>query len=356
MKKYFLSLAVFVMALCANAQTNQYFWYQGNLMMGNPIAQIDSVTFGEGEPADTLYILLPRTIIKTVRETVYVTIHDTVCPNTIPEGALAGEFSVSTTKKVRFSKGNLQFNAAQGTHQCADGTIKQGTWQFAEHQWDMIGNRNVNISSSYNGWIDLFGWGTSGWNSGANAYQPYSTSRYEGDYFPEGDYRNNLTGECANADWGIYNSISNGGNVFGTWRTLTNDEWSYILVSRDNANTLYGQATVNGVHGLIILPDGWTPILGIEFIPAYSSTGWTVNTYTESQWTQMENVGAVFLPAGCGRRGQNIEYNNVGSYWSSTIDEWSDAKDISFFMDHINTNDDAGRDNGQSVRLVQDVE
>ena len=54
MKKFFLSLAVFVMALCANAQTNQYFWYNGNLMMGDPIAQIDSVTFGEGEPADTL--------------------------------------------------------------------------------------------------------------------------------------------------------------------------------------------------------------------------------------------------------------------------------------------------------------
>ena len=72
MKKIFLSLAVFVMALCANAQTNQYFWYQGNLMMGNPIAQIDSVTFGDGEPADTLHILLPRTIIKTVE------VHDTV--------------------------------------------------------------------------------------------------------------------------------------------------------------------------------------------------------------------------------------------------------------------------------------
>ena len=81
MKKFFLSLAVFVMALCANAQTNQYFWYNGKLMMGNPIAQIDSVTFGEGEPADTLHILLPRTIIKEVHDTVYITIHDTVCPN-----------------------------------------------------------------------------------------------------------------------------------------------------------------------------------------------------------------------------------------------------------------------------------
>ena len=100
MKKFFISLAVFVMAFCANAQTNQYFWYNGNLMMGNPIAQIDSVTFGEGEPADTLHILLPRTIIKEVHDTVYITIHDTVCPNDIPEGALNGLFSVSTTEKL----------------------------------------------------------------------------------------------------------------------------------------------------------------------------------------------------------------------------------------------------------------
>ena len=81
MKKVFLTIAVLVMAICANAQTNQYFWYQGHLMMGNPIAQIDSVTFGEGEPMDTLHIMLPRPIIKTVHDTVYITIHDTVCPN-----------------------------------------------------------------------------------------------------------------------------------------------------------------------------------------------------------------------------------------------------------------------------------
>lgn len=86
MKRLFLSLAVFVMALCANAQTNQYFWYNGNLMMGNPIAQIDSVTFGVGEPADTLHIMLPRTIIKTVHDTVYITIHDTICPDTEHNG------------------------------------------------------------------------------------------------------------------------------------------------------------------------------------------------------------------------------------------------------------------------------
>ena len=85
MKKFFLTLAVLVMAICASAQKNQYFWYQGNLMLGNPIAQIDSVTFGE-EDTDSILVYLPRTIIKTVEvhDTVYITIHDTVCPNEIP--------------------------------------------------------------------------------------------------------------------------------------------------------------------------------------------------------------------------------------------------------------------------------
>ena len=200
MRKLFLSLAVFVMALCANAQTNQYFWYQGNLMMGNPIAQIDSVTFGEGEPADTLHILLPRTIIKTVYDTIYITIHDTVCPNDIPEGALAGEFSVSATKKVRFSKGNLQFNAAQGTHQCADGTTQQGTWRFSENQYDTIGIVQQNRSASYSGWIDAFAWGTSGWNSGANLYRPWELSNRYYDFYVGGSPNNNLIGNYKNAD------------------------------------------------------------------------------------------------------------------------------------------------------------
>ena len=134
MRKLFLTIAVFVMAICANAQTNQYFWYQGNLMLGNPIAQIDSVTFGENEPADTLHILLPRTIIKTVHDTVEITVHDTMYITKytcLPEGALPGEFSVSPTKKVRFSKGNLQYNTATET------------WNFAEKQYDIIGKDNV---------------------------------------------------------------------------------------------------------------------------------------------------------------------------------------------------------------------
>ena len=49
------------------------------------------------------------------------------------EGVLPGFFSVSETKKIRFSKGNLQYQASTDT------------WRFAENQWDFEGLKNENI-------------------------------------------------------------------------------------------------------------------------------------------------------------------------------------------------------------------
>ena len=371
MKRLFLSLAVFVMALCANAQTNQYFWYNGNLMMGNPIAQIDSVTFGEGEPADTLHILLPRTIIKEVHDTVYITIHDTVCPTDVPEGALAGEFSVSPTKKVRFSKGNLQYNAALGTHQCADGTTQQGTWRFAENQWDYVGDaiegtvyendvkcNNALISSTYNGWIDLFGWGTSGWNSGAKAYQPWDTNTNDKDYYPGNSSTNDLQGNYANADWGVYNAIKNGGDEAGLWRTMTGEEWNYLLSARTNANQLCGQATIDGLHVLILLPDNWTMPNTLTFTA--SPNDWTDNQYTLEDWKVLEQSGAVCIPSAKRRiYGNTIDGGgNIGIWTSSysTADPTKSAWQIVIYGTSIDANNIGGRHNGHSVRLVQDVE
>ncbi len=363
MKKFFISLAVFVMALCANAQTNQYFWYNGNLMMGNPIAQIDSVTFGEGEPADTLHILLPRTIIKEVHDTVYITIHDTVCPNDVPEGALNGVFSVSANKKVRFSKGNLQYNAALGTHQCADGTTKQGTWRFAEQQYDTIGRNNIYASSTYNGWIDLFGWGTSGWNSGANMYEPWSRSYYPSNFIVGGEGLNDLSGNFANADWGVYNAIQNGGNQPSLWRTLSKDEAYYLFNTRSHANQLFGYATVNGVKGLIILPDNWVAPNGIVFTPSIKD--FAANIYSLAEWNLISDQ-AIFLPCASiivntndfGGDLPGEEVADEGLYWLSTIGNVSTSYHISIRID--NKLDLIGvyywRSDGLSVRLVQDIE
>ena len=162
-----------------------------------------------------------------------------------PEGSIHAVFFVSETKRVIFSKGNLQFNPTLGTHTRADGTTAPGTWRFAEKQTDYFKGDSI-VSATYDGWICHFAWGTSGWSgSGATYYQPYDGYIYiysndktygpEGAnadsiaklYGPQGNY--DLTGDYAYADWGVYNPISNGGNKPGMWRTLSRDEFYYFV-------------------------------------------------------------------------------------------------------------------------------
>lgn len=267
-------------------------------------------------------------------------------------------FSVSETKKVYFSQGNLQYQASTGI------------WRFAENQYDMVGEENSNISSSYSGWIDLFGWGTSGWKGGVKAYQPYSTSKSESAYYPGGSYSNDLTGSYTNADWGIYNKISNGGNQAGLWRTLTYNEWNYLIHDRSNASSKYGVATVNNVNGLVLLPDDWTLPNGVTFTsgaadPVYDDEGShcndsdykTINNYSAEEWTKMEANGAVFLPAAGERWGSEVEVSGFyGHYWSSSASGYKEnhAIGMTFKSCTVNMSNASGWQ-AMSVRLVRDV-
>ena len=260
----------------------------------------------------------------------------------VENGAIMAAFSISDSKQIYFSQGNLQYQASTGT------------WRFAEHQYDMIGDDNANISSTNSGWIDLFGWGTSGYNS----KNPYRTSTSYGDY---GDGSNDIAG--TNYDWGVYNKISNGGNQAGMWRTLTYSEWNYLITNRTDARYLRGTATVNGMNGLILLPDNWTLPTGVTF--TYGEDGWQ-NTYSASEWSKMEANGAVFLPAAGDRCGTDVyRVGSDGYYWSSSAYVYygSDAGYLHFGGDYVGTShsygvstDDYGRCGGQSVRLVQDAE
>ena len=146
-----------------------------------------------------------------------------------PTGAINGLFSVREDIQIYFSQGNLQYQASTDT------------WRFAENQWDYVGTKNpsfgeaggtvagsdnTNISPTYDGWIDLFGWGTSGYNHGAVCYQPWSISTEDNDYYVYGGMYH-LCDQTGQADWG-YNAISNGGNAENNgWRTLTSEEWKY---------------------------------------------------------------------------------------------------------------------------------
>ena len=279
---------------------------------------------------------------------------------TVPAGALSGVFSIGNNKQVRFSRGNLQWSATGGgsiatIHDVAGGTAA-GTWRFAEHQWDVIGYSNSNISSSYTGWLDLYGWGTSGWNSGANAYQPYSTSTNYADYCPGGSYTNNITGAYANADWGVYNAISNGGNQPGLWRTLTQTEWDTLASIRNTTSGIrYAKATVNGVSGVIIVPDNWSASTHTLDSTNMSNATYSANSITATQWIVLENAGCAFLPAPGDRLGSSVDYVGLyGDYWSATYKDNDFIYSLKFGRGSLATGP-YGRCVGLSVRLVQDT-
>ena len=275
----------------------------------------------------------------------------------IKDGAILAEFSVSDSTKVYFSQGNLQYQASTGT------------WRFAEHQWDYVGKDNENISEKYTGWIDLFGFGTSGYKG----RMPYMTSTIYADYIiakSEFPYRRNYNpnlgidfveldnGNGQKYDWGWGFCLSDGGMEQYVeeccWRTLTRSEWNYLISERKKAEKKIGNARVNGVYGLVLLPDKWKTPQGLVF--KHSNT----NEYSESEWEQMEANGAVFLPAAGSRNGNffppgdAFERLGAGAYWSSTIAEFKYSYAVSFDEDEY----DCGRvpmSIGLSVRLVQDV-
>ena len=245
----------------------------------------------------------------------------------IPDGALPGLFSVSATRQVRFSQGNLQYQASTNT------------WRFAEHQYDYVGSDNRSISSTYSGWIDLFGWGT-----GSN---PTLSSSYPEDY---GTF----------VDWGS-NAIINGGNTTNLWRTLTSAEWEYLLNTRPGASSKLGSGNINGVGGLIILPDSWTLpsecsfASGFAIINPYHYPDWKHNSYTLAQWAQMEAAGAVFLPAAGRRKGTDFDNEGFhGYYWSSTPYSKNDAYHMYFSSYNLIASINCSRSYGYPIRPVLD--
>ena len=375
MKRFILLAAMFAVVLGVNAQRRMQVW-EGNTYMQFFTTEVDSVTFlsfPEGilqeceEIHDTIIktITVHDTVTLTVRDTITktVTVRDTItqivkdtvyiqyCPDTVSDKPLSGAFSVSATKQLRFSRGNLQY------------TQSTQTWSFAEHQYDMLGTDNVdggteqtdtNFGYYYKGGtaladkIDLFGWS----GSTGSAKWGISTSQSNSDY--SGDF----------VDWGT-NTI--GTDAPNTWRTLTYDEWSYLRYTRTNADNLVGVARINlnadgteYANGLVLLPDNWTCPAGVTFKSGFASK-YSVQayanyqTFTLSDWQKLEAAGAVFLPASGFRNGSNVYYvQNCGLYWSATPYDSDSAYEFYFYS----YNTYYGRNfryYGQAVRLVQDL-
>ena len=241
-----------------------------------------------------------------------------------PIGAINGLFSINNNNtQVYFSQGNLQYQATTNN------------WRFAPNQFDRVGDDNSNISPSYNGWIDLFGWGTG--NNPTNS----STNSEEYNTFNE---------------WGN-NTISNGDNTY-TWRTLTDEEWGYVYFGRNTTSGIrFALAQVDNVCGLILLPDNWNSNL-YSLDNVNSAWYYDSNIISASDWVNIfESNGAVFLPAAGGREDgtfiEGLDWN--GEYWSSTSGGAYNAYHAWFHGSNIGTDNGHPNYYGKSVRLVHQV-
>lgn len=267
-------------------------------------------------------------------------------------------FSVSSTKRVIFSPGNLQYHRTKKV------------WSFASKQYEIIGTNNstggkvtYTQGSGYENTtatgadllIDLFGWSATKPTGSA-----YGVDRSTDNADFQGDFN----------DWGK-KEIS--GYPANTWRTLTKNEWNYLRYTRTNANDLVGVARLNiaggviggddngdFVNGVIFLPDNWKCPKGVTFTPGFHTNTGTATyanhqTFTEAQWKKLEAAGAVFLPAAGYRGGHsihNVQYGN--GYWSATPSGTDKAAHLGINSKSVYVEASNERYAGRAVRLVKD--
>lgn len=255
------------------------------------------------------------------------------------DGELPGVFMLEDGRKICFAQGNLQFHC------------KNFEFRFAENQYDTIGKDNEKIAPNYDGWIDLFGWGTSGYMG----CQPTETSTNESEYGPTRNLINSITG--TNYDWGIFNPIKNGGDKEGIWRTPAYDEISYLLYGRPKADKLKFKCTVCGQPGVTIVPNEEFWNHRFNFPIDVTVGNYSNNSFDIKQWKQLESLGCVFFACAGYRSasapGSSTYFDNSIRYWCSS------SKSICDIFPGFNFNfrgSEWGKlYHGYAVRLIKDI-
>lgn len=193
--------------------------------------------------------------------------------------------------------------------------------------------------------IDLFGWSS---DSGKAPFGISISMNKE-------DYQGNFV------DCGV-NIIQ--GDKANTWRTLSVEEWGYLFKERDNADKLYSKGSVDGLRGMIVLPDNWVLPEGLQFTanPKNLTMELDINKYSREEWQRMEDAGAVFF-CPTGRRDGTIigHLDHYGCYWSGSRTAKIHTCHMYYnysskiFMTDYQSGDFSYGVNGRAVRLVHDT-
>ena len=326
---------------------------------------------------------------------------------------------------ILFASGNLQYCPAKDE------------WRFALRQFDRCGNGMVGKSTvyydsidystpdnttksgfkeiptlcnnmlgakSYEGWIDLMGWGTS--TLGKKVGDPFAIHFYpyecdktvvNGDFNEYGfgptigtQYRKGLNNNFDTAsgvhrwfDWGYGNNIREfrgcthtGTTVHasdstmyrpGVWRTPTIEEWTYILNTRkvggqdsaySNVRIKYGDTDMDTVSGIVIYPDDFS--FSEAGVASMSFGNHAITNLNLADWNALEQVGCVFLPWNGSKslNNSNLPFFDTQYcfYYSATTQSETNALSLLLKLPY-NTSTTANHPfkyRGCCVRLVQD--
>ena len=263
-------------------------------------------------------------------------------------------FSVSATKKVYFSNGNLWYK------------VSDNTWHFENEQYGYHTTPNIGSTYAPSGFVvtSSDGYGLLDWSVGATNNYGVTHRMAEGPF----------------VDWGHHPIIGGDGTTVypaGTWYTLTVEEWAWLVVGggRDVPGYTFPTPTNRWPRqrafcevdfgssvkrkGLVLMPDDYT-----GDIRSYENNG----SMSNSKWIELQQAGAVFLPAvgmgGSADGGYSYEsysFNNYCFYWSATPQDAEVAAQRGAWDMCITKGEWEGCPNGSSpgqlhaVRLVRDA-
>ncbi len=221
---------------------------------------------------------------------------------------IAGTFSVSSTKKVQFTKGNLYWDGS--------------AYHFETNQTDYPELWNASHVGHFY-WTSL-----NDYQSGYTDLVPFA-QRYASTNFSHILSYKFFCGE---------DSPLTVDGISGCF-ALSRSEWHYLIYARTNATKLckYGVTVGGKVNCLIIAPDGFS--------------GGLKSSYT---LYEVNSLGLVCLPAAGTRDSWGISgAENWGGYWSSTPFVEGGAYALYFDSDYVYEGDNFDRSIGLPVRLVR---
>ena len=257
-------------------------------------------------------------------------------------------FSVGENRYVLFAPGNLEYNAPIDS------------FRFAQKDYLPIGDNNKNAGPLYNGWIDLFGWGCSGYLGQA----PWMFTQEESGYGPP-IHSGQWSDDTMAWDMGWNNPIydPNNGVTYSshTWRILSDQEWQYVMSERGENKSGVVKLVFANKYAICLLPDKFIKTADVSSSIQNLGFNNIVNIRTEENYNRLKSSGAVFLPLGYSRSGRYViphnEENN-GYYMTSSAPSLKTSKSLLFKVNAANGSwilQDVPRSMGICVRPVSDI-